>query len=792
MSAATHLILPIEGMSCASCTGRVIKALEALPSVSASVNLASEQADVSFDPAATGPAALAEAVERAGYGVRHEILDFKVSGMSCASCVARVEAALNAVPGVIGASVNLASETARVTGLAGILGAADLLAALVRAGYGGEILTGDAERDRQITAAETLRTRRETWRLILAAALSLPLLAPMAGLPLPGWAALVLATPVQFLLGGRFYIAAWKALRAGAGNMDLLVALGTSTAYGYSLVLLALGSSGPFYFESAAVVITLVLLGKWLEARAKRSTLTTIRALMALSPETARVERGGGEIEIPATALTLGDIVIIRPGEKIPADGIVLSGDSAVDESLLTGESRPVAKRTGDRVTGGALNGAGMLRVEIRALGEQSTLARIIALVENAQAAKAPVQRLVDRVAAIFVPIVLLAAALTFLAWWLWLGDAGSGIIAAVSVMVIACPCALGLATPAALIVGMGVAAKSGILIRDAEALEGAHRLDMVVFDKTGTLTEGKPSVTDIVTTGLSEEALLSLVAAAQTGSEHPLAHAVLAKAAGLTLPKLEDFQSRAGLGILARIGGQNLAIGNRRLMAETAVEIDALAERAMALETDGRTMMWAASLDPAPHLLGLIAVADPVRPNAREAIQGLRAIGIGTLLLTGDNERTAAAVAAVIGIDRTVAGVLPAGKLAEIRRLQAEGHHVGMVGDGVNDAPALAAADIGIALGTGADVAIATAGITLMRADARLVGDAIAISRATYRKIRQGLFWAFIYNLVGIPLAAAGLLNPMIAGGAMALSSVSVVANALLLRRWRGNAGGG
>ncbi|HVJ55003.1 MAG TPA: heavy metal translocating P-type ATPase [Aliidongia sp.] len=785
-----HLILPIEGMSCASCVGRVTKALEALPKVQASVNLTSERADISFDPAETAPAELADAVERAGFGVRREMRELKIEGMSCASCVGRVESALRSVPGVLEASVNLATETAHVAGLGGTLRASDLLAALQHAGYGGDILTGDAERDRRIDEAAAARARREARHLGFAILLSLPLLAPMAGIMLPGWAALALATPVQFLLGARFYVAAWKAVRAGAGNMDLLVALGTSAAYGYSLARLVLGLGEPFYFESAAVVITLVLLGKWLEGRAKRSTLATIRALMALRPDKARVERADGEIEIPVAALAVGDIAIVRPGEKIPADGQVLSGESEVDESLLTGESRPVPKETGDHVTGGALNGTGLLRVETSAVGEQSTLARIIALVESAQAGKAPVQRLVDRVAAIFVPVVLVIAALTFLGWWLAGGDFGAGLVTAVSVLVIACPCALGLATPAALMVGMGSAAKAGILIRDAEALERAHRLDTVIFDKTGTLTEGRPSVTEIVPLGLPEADLLPLVAAAQTGSEHPLARAILAEAEGIALPPLDEFQSRPGRGILARVAHRKLAIGNRRLMTEMGIETAAGDGAAERLEASGQTVIWAAALEPA-ELLGLIGLADQIRPTTAAAIKRLRALGIEPVMLTGDTAPAAAAIATAAGITRYEAGLLPEEKVAALKRLQAEGRHVGMVGDGVNDAPALAAADIGIAMGSGADVAIAAAGITLMRPDPLLVADAIDISRATYGKIRQGLFWAFIYNLVGLPLAATGLLNPMIAGGAMALSSVSVVTNALLLRRWRSHAGG-
>jgi Cu+-exporting ATPase len=512
---------------------------------------------------------------------------------------------------------------------------------------------------------------------------------------------------------------------------------------------------------------------------------------MSLRPERAHVERDGGEIEVPVAAVAVHDVAVVRPGERLPVDGVVLAGRSEVDESLLTGESLPVAKGPGEKVTGGSINGGGLLRIETTAVGEQSTLSRIIALVESAQAKKAPMQRLVDRVAAIFVPIVLVVALGAFLGWWLIAGDFTAGIIAAVSVLVIACPCSLGLATPTALMVGTGAAARAGILIRDAEALERAHRLDTVVLDKTGTLTEGKPAVTDIVPVGIGESDLLALAAAAQTGSEHPLARAVLARAEGLVLPDLDEFQSHTGMGLTAQVGGRRIAIGNRRLMGAQRIQISDLETDAERLEDQGRTVMWVAALTPALQLLGLIAVADPVKPTARDAVRHLQEIGIDTVLMTGDNERTAAAVAAQVGIRRVMAGVLPGDKAAEVQRLQAEGRHVGMVGDGVNDAPALAAADVGIAMGTGADVAMQTAGVTLMRGDPLLIGDAIAVSRATYNKIRQGLFWAFVYNVVGMPLAAAGLLSPMIAGAAMALSSVSVVSNALLLRRWRPAAGG-
>ena len=787
LTARSHLVLPVKGMTCATCAGRVEKALDALPGVKATVNLSSDEADVLFDATAVAPARLVEAIERAGYDVAHETRELAIIGMTCATCAGRVEKALRAVQGVTGAEVNLASEKAMVEGYAGVLRPADLIAAVRRAGYDGELLTGDAERDRALLAAEDRRLKRETWRIGAAVMLSAPLLLPMVSVPVPDWLQLVLATPVQFILGARFYAGSWKALRARTGNMDLLVALGTSTAYFYSLYLMLAGPpGGHLYFEAAAVVIALVMVGKGMELRAKRSTTAAIRALMSLRPERARIERDGGEIEVPIAAVAVQDLVVVRPGERLPVDGIVVSGTSDVDESLLTGESLPVEKHKGESVTGGSINGSGLLRIETTAVGEHSTLARIIALVEHAQAKKAPVQRLVDRVAAVFVPIVVTLAGLTFLAWWLLMGQLTAGIIAGVAVMVIACPCALGLATPTALMVGTGAAAKAGILIRDAEALERAHGLDTIALDKTGTLTEGRPRVTDIVAIGISETALLSLTAAAQTGSEHPLARAVLLKADSLELPKLESFQARPGMGLIAQVTGRTVAIGNRRLMADCKVPQERLESRAAALEELGRTVMWVAEVGEAPDLLGLIAVADPLRPTARAAVEHLTRIGIETVLLTGDNAHTARAVARELGITQVLAGVLPAEKAREIERLQAAGKRVGMVGDGVNDAPALAQADIGIAMGSGADVAMQTAGITLMRADPLLIGDAIAVSRATYNKIRQGLFWAFFYNVIGMPAAALGFLNPVIAGAAMALSSLSVVSNALLLRRWR------
>ena len=786
-----HLVLPIEGMTCATCAGRVEHALKALPGVEASVNLATERADVRYEAAVTDAQKLLDAVHRAGYEVPRETRELAITGMTCATCAGRVEKALQSVSAVTGAAVNLATERATVEGIAGALRPVDLIAAVRRAGYDAE-LAGDPAREAQIEAQEARRLRTETLRLVLAIALSVPLLLPVLGVRLLGWLALVLATPMQFFIGARFYRGAWKALRAGAGNMDVLVALGTSAAYFYSLWLLLERPGEPLYFDSAAAVIALVTLGKWLEARAKHSTTEEIRQLMSLRPQRARIDRAGEEVEVPVDAVTVGDVVVVRPGERLPVDGIVRRGASEVDESLLTGESMPVVKAVGDRVTGGAINGSGLLHIETSAVGEQSVLARIIALVEGAQAKKPPVQRLVDRVAAVFVPAVLAVALLSLLAWWLAEGRFATGLIAAVSVLVIACPCALGLATPTALMAGTGAAAKAGILIRDAEALELAHRLDTVVFDKTGTLTEGRPAVTELIANGIDRRELLALTAAAQQGSEHPLARAVLAaaRAQGAQLHTVEEFRARPGMGLIARVGGRRLAVGSRRLMQEEGVAVEAGEAEAARLANQGSSLMWVADLSASPRWLGLIACDDPPKANAAAAVRHLRDIGVEAVLLTGDNERTAAQVAASLGIGRVLAGVLPAGKAEEVRRLQAEGRCVGMVGDGVNDAPALAAADIGMAMGTGTDVAMQTAGVTLMRSDPRLVGDAIAVSRATYRKIRQGLFWAFLYNVIGLPAAALGLLSPVIAGAAMALSSVSVVSNALLLKRWRPAAG--
>lgn len=785
LTARANIVLPIEGMTCATCAGRVESALAKLPGVSAQVNLAGEQAHIAYDPQSATPTDLVCAIKAAGYDVPNAHYRLIIEGMTCATCVGRVEKALLGVPGITKAEVNLATETADVEGVG--VRAVDLIGAVEDAGYGARLLTDDAGRNAQAEARDAARRRAEGWRVVAAIALAAPLMLPMFGIPLPGWVQLLLATPVQFVLGGRFYVAAWKAVRAGSGNMDLLVALGTSAAYFFSLWLLTQPHAHHLYFEAAAVVIALVLLGKWLETRAKRSTTLAIRSLMALRPENARIERNGTEIEVPVSAVSVGDVVVMRPGERAPVDGRIIEGQSALDESLITGESLPVEKHAGDKVIGGSINGSGLLRVETIAVGAQSALARIIALVESAQAKKAPVQKLVDRVSAVFVPVVLVVAAIT-LAGWSLAGDFAGGLIAAVSVMVIACPCALGLATPTAFMVGTGAAARAGILIRDPQALEHGRNVDTVILDKTGTLTEGKPAVTDIIALApTSEGDLLRLAAAAQQGSEHPLAHAILTHYQETTpLPRVEQFQSQTGRGLTANVDGRALAIGNRRLMGEYNIDASALEARAAELEIQGRTVMWIGECTEQPRLLGVIGVADPIKPHAAQAVQRLIAAGVTPYLITGDNERTAAYVAQLVGVERVFAGVLPEGKAAAVEGLRKEGRHVAMVGDGVNDAPALAAADVGIAMGAGADVAMNTAGVTLMRSDPLLIADAIDISRATYAKIRQGLFWAFVYNVVGMPIAAFGLLDPVYAGAAMALSSFSVVANALLLRRWK------
>ena len=717
--------------------------------------------------------------------------DLPISGMTCASCAGRVERALGKVPGVHSVSVNLANERAHVE----VLGQIDpsvLIAAVDKAGYTATL----AQSETATQADQAQRLHHERWALLLAIALALPLVLPMLVEPfglhwmLPAWVQFTLATPVQFILGARFYIAAWKAVRAGAGNMDLLVAIGTSAGYGLSLYewLTAHAGMAPhLYFEASAVVIALVLLGKYLESRAKRQTASAIRALEALRPERAIRVLEGREEDVAIAALKLNDLVLVKPGERFPVDGEVVDGQSHADEALISGESLPVPKQPGDKVTGGAINGEGRLLVRTLALGAESVLARIIRLVEEAQAAKAPIQKLVDKVSQVFVPAVLVLAVITLLGWWLYGAPLETAIINAVAVLVIACPCALGLATPTAIMAGTGVAARYGILIKDAEALERAHAVSAVVFDKTGTLTSGAPRIAHLVALDGNEALLLAQAGALQRGSEHPLAKAVLDACIekGLTVADVTASQALTGRGIAGTLAGQALALGNRRLLEESGLSMGDLAASATAWEAEGRTLSWLIEQGAQPRVLGLFAFGDTLKPGALDAVQQLKAQHISSHLLTGDNRGSARVVAAALGIEDVHAEVLPAEKAATVAALKKTAV-VAMVGDGINDAPALAAADIGIAMGGGTDVAMHAAGITLMRGDPRLVPAALEISRKTYAKIRQNLFWAFVYNLIGIPLAAFGLLNPVLAGAAMALSSVSVVSNALLLKTWK------
>ncbi len=784
---AAEYTLKIDGMTCASCVARVEKALARVPGVqSASVNLATDMATVK----AAGPVplqALADAVRKSGYEVQADSIALDIRGMTCASCVARLEKVLMKVPGVLDASVNLATEKARITSLGVPL--PTLIAAVQKAGFDGS----PAQERAQARPPSSLPS---WWPVAAAAALSLPLVLPMLAMlagvhwMLPGWLQWLLATPIQFWLGARFYRAGWGALKAGAGNMDLLVAIGTSAAYGLSLWLwLVHGDHAHLYFESSAVVITLVLLGKWLEARAKQQTVAALHALESLRATEATVRRDGVDLRVSVDSVRVGDTLVVRPGERVPVDGMVVEGSSHLDESLLTGESLPVARRAGDKLAGGAINQEGVLVFTATAVGGATTLAQIIRMVEEAQAAKAPIQRLVDKVSSLFVPAVLLISAITLLAWGVVTGDWQQALLNAVAVQVIACPCALGLATPTSIMAGTGVAARYGILIKDAEALEFAHAVRVVAFDKTGTLTEGRPAIVAVEACAQTRRRVLELALAVQQYSDHPLARAVAdrGRAEGLVAAPAQQAKALPGQGVQADVDGCTIYLGNLRLMHELGVDTRGGEDFAALQEGDGRTVSWLAVRNATGlELAGLLAFGDTLKASARAAIARLDALGIRSVMLTGDSVGAARAVAATAGISEYRAQVLPGDKAALVAQLKATYGTVAMVGDGINDAPALAAADIGMAMATGTDVAMHTAGITLMRGDPALVADAIEISRRTYAKIRQNLFWAFIYNLVGIPLAAFGLLNPVIAGAAMAFSSVSVVTNALLLRRWR------
>lgn len=788
-----HLQLPLSGMSCANCASRITTALNKLDGVQATVNFALEQAAIDLASPDRLPEVL-ESIKAQGYDYGQETLTFQIGGMTCAGCSARLNKMLAALPGVISADVNFSLEQARLVLVPGVQTPAALRTRIEALGFDAQLAQGSASGRRQQLlereAQESAAAHQALIQVCISALLTLPLLVgmlSMAGLlhwHLPAWLELVLATPVQFWIGARFYRGAWLALRNRAANMDVLVATGTSAAYFYSLyLLLTLGAaaSGKLYFEASAIIITLISLGKLLEARARRSTQSAIRELMALRPETATVWRGGEWRSVGIDEVLRGDRLRVLVGERVPVDGKITSGESELDESILTGESLPVPRALGDAVLGGAINRSGVLEIEATTVGEDSSLSKIIALVESAQMGKAPLQQLVDRVSAVFVPVVMAIALFTLLAWYAASNDFGQALLAAVAVLVIACPCALGLATPAAIVTGTGVAARHGILIKDVDTLQKAHAIKALIFDKTGTLTQGRP----VLASWSGSDEQLRLAAALQQASEHPLALA-MREAAGkdAALPQPEAVEVRVGAGILGQVAGHGVAIGNSVLLAQLGIEAPAQEEQ----PADGATRVWVA-IDGV--VVGLAALADTLRPESPEAIATLRQRGIASWLVSGDAPAPVAYIAAKLGLDGAFDSVLPAGKVDKVAALRAQTSGlVAMVGDGVNDAPALAAADVGIAMGSGSDVAMETAAITLMRSDPRLVADAIDISAATWRTIQQNLFWAFVFNVVGIPLAALGYLSPELAGAAMALSSVTVLSNSLLLKRWQPRAG--
>ena len=793
----SRVTLNITGMTCSACAARIEKGVRGLPGVGeANVNFALARLTVEYDAAAVTPADIVAKVRDLGYEVALDRLDFSVEGMSCAACAARVEKAVAKVPGVAEATVNFA--LGRLTVMTGAdAGAAAVVAAVRDAGYAAAPLDqGESGRDREREAREA-EIGRQKRLLIISALFSLPLALHMVmdmfmahnallALVANPYFQLAAATPVQFGAGWQFYRDAVAAVRHGGANMAVLVALGTSAAYFLSLYNTVTGQ-GAVYYETSAVLITLIILGRLLEAVARGRTSEAIRKLMGLQAKTARVVREGKEEDIPIEAVRVGDTIIVRPGEKIPVDGVVSEGNSAVDEAMLTGESLPVDKKAGDKVYGATINKFGTFRFVADRVGKDTALAQIIRVVEEAQGSKAPIQRIADVISGYFVPAVVAVAVVTFAAWF-FLFDAGNlarAILNATAVLVIACPCALGLATPTSIMVGTGRGAENGILFKGGEHLEKTHRVTAIVLDKTGTITKGRPELTDTIAVAAGDvDELLGLVAAAEKGSEHPLAEAIVQGATERGVPVPEpatDFAAVPGAGVEATVAGRRLTVGTRRLMGERGVDIAASLPQAENLEAAGKTAMFAA-VD--GRLALLIAVADTVKESSREAIAELEDMGLEVWMLTGDNARTAEAIASEVGVKHVMAEVRPENKAEQVEALRRQGKVVAMVGDGINDAPALAAADIGIAMGTGADVAIEAGDVTLMRGDLRGIAATIRLSRATMANIKQNLFWALVYNVIGIPVAAAGLLSPVIAGAAMALSSVSVVTNALRLRR--------
>ncbi|NPV27663.1 MAG: copper-translocating P-type ATPase [Firmicutes bacterium] len=790
--------LKISGMSCVACANRIAKGLSSLPGVvEANVNFASEKATVEYDPNVVSLQDLVKKVNELGYSVPTEKVDLRILGMSCVACAGRVEKKLSSLPGVMRANVNFATEKATVEYNAGLVSIDELKQAVAEAGY--EARAAEDKRDLDREKAERGREiRRQMSLFIFSAALSLPLLlimfSELFGFQLPSFlrsriTQFILATPVQFVAGYQFYRGAYIALKNKSANMDVLVALGTTAAYLYSVAATFFIEHGHVYYETSAIIISLIILGKMLEAIAKGRTSEAIKKLMGLQARTARIVRNGQELEIPIEEVLVGDIVVVRPGEKIPVDGIIREGYSTVDESMLTGESIPVDKKVGDEVIGATLNKHGTFKFEATRIGKDTTLAQIIKIVEEAQGSKAPIQRLADVISSYFVPAVVGIALVTF-ALWYWEVDPGNftrALINFTAVLVIACPCALGLATPTSIMVGTGKGAENGILIKGGEHLEKAHRLTAVILDKTGTITKGEPEVTEIITLGAfagKENYILKLAGITEKNSEHPLAEAIVRKAKelGEEIPDPQDFQAIPGRGVRTSVDGHAVLIGTRKLMLENGVEIQSVVDKLEALENEGKTAMLMA-VD--QQMAAIIAVADTVKEHSTEAVRELKKLGIEVWMITGDNQRTAKAIAQQVGIDNVLAEVLPEDKANEVQRLRDQGKVVAMVGDGINDAPALATADVGIAIGTGTDVAMEAADITLMKGDLRGIVAAIKLSKATMRNIKQNLFWALFYNTLGIPIAALGLLNPVIAGGAMAFSSVSVVSNALRLKRF-------
>ncbi|NEW09446.1 copper-translocating P-type ATPase [Paenibacillus sp. SYP-B3998] len=797
-----HTSFQLTGMTCAACAARIEKGLRKLEGVTeANVNFAMEKAAVTFDPTQVNRDRMEQTIIKLGYGTVRESIDFDIIGMTCAACATRIEKGLSKMPGVTEASVNLAMETARVVYNPAEVSPTDMQMRVAKLGYEAVRKT-EQTKSAEHRATEIKKQKRKLWISIV---LSFPLLWAMVShfsftswvwlpeLLMNPWVQLALATPVQFYIGGQFYTAAYKALRNKSANMDVLVSMGTSSVYFYSLYLTIVWAAQAghqhtpeMYFETSAVLITLVLLGKLFESLAKGRTSEAIKTLMGLQAKTAIVIRDDQELSIPLENVVVSDVVLVKPGEKVPVDGNVIDGLSSVDESMLTGESLPVEKRAGDAVIGATVNKNGVLKVQATKVGRDTALAQIIKVVEEAQGSKAPIQRIADIISGVFVPIVVGIALIAFVVWYFWVtpGDFANALEKAIAILVIACPCALGLATPTSIMAGSGRAAELGILFKGGEHLESTHRVDIVLLDKTGTVTKGKPELTDVQTV-LDETLFLKYVGSAERNSEHPLADAIVEgiRNRGISLPESKQFEAIPGFGIRAVVEGREVIVGTRKLMAMSDIHVKAALAHMTQLELEGKTVMLVAIEG---SYAGMVAVADTIKETSKAAITRLHEMGIQVMMMTGDNQRTAEAIASQVGIDRVLAEVLPEGKAEEVKKLQAQGLRVAMVGDGINDAPALAMADIGMAIGTGTDVAMEAADVTLMRGDLNSIPDAILMSRRTMRNIKQNLFWALGYNTLGIPIAALGLLAPWVAGAAMALSSVSVVLNALRLQRMK------